>query len=296
MLRAQRADREAQAEVLRRYTRLLHRLVVTTCPAKDEHDLVQSLLARLLEVLPRFEPNGPAKLTTWVFTIAHRFLLDVKKRARPKLVAVEDARLEAPVDLLGGAWRAEVRTALERALKTLPDEQRRPLVLVHVCSIIPSKKSRRSRASPSARSSHGSSARASRWQQRSVLNSQRRCVMADLQGSDLELLEQYEAGTLSREARGAFEVDLEKRPELRAALAGARAVEKALPALREPTLDENRVEAIVQRALPAQGSSRTRTFVMFAAAAALLAFGWWRFGFDELKHLSGVVRASTAAR
>ncbi|MBL8909514.1 MAG: RNA polymerase sigma factor, partial [Archangium sp.] len=133
VVRAQQGDRAAQSEVLRRYVRVLHRLAVTTGAGHDAEELVQAMLTRLLEVLPRFEVNGPAKLTTWVFTIAHRYLLDQQKRVRPKLVAVENAAaLEAPVDLLGAAWRAEVRSALERALKTLPDEQRRPLVLVHV--------------------------------------------------------------------------------------------------------------------------------------------------------------------
>lgn len=114
--------------------------------------------------------------------------------------------------------------------------------------------------------------------------------------SDLELLEQYEAGTLSLEARAAFEVELQKRPELRAALDGAKAVERALPLLAEPTLDAAKAEELSAKILsPApegegQGEGKSRLFVLLAAAAALIALGVWRFGFDEIESLGGMVR------
>lgn len=129
--RACRGDRAAMTEVLRRYVKPLHRLVRITSPSFDSEELTQALLARLIEVLPRFDPRGTATLTTWVFTVAHRFLLDERKRFRPKLVPVRD---EADVadDGATHVWRAELRKALDRALSSLPEEQRRPLVLVHV--------------------------------------------------------------------------------------------------------------------------------------------------------------------
>ncbi|MFT3709811.1 MAG: RNA polymerase sigma factor [Archangium sp.] len=130
--RAQRGDRAAQEQVLLRYARVLHRLAVTTLPGFDAEELTQAMLARLLEVLPRFDVRGAAKLTTWVFSIAHRFLIDERRRFRPALVAVEKVTVVAETDASSGAWRGQVRVALERALASLPEEQRRPLVLVHV--------------------------------------------------------------------------------------------------------------------------------------------------------------------
>ncbi|MGV3624676.1 MAG: RNA polymerase sigma factor [Archangium sp.] len=129
--RACRGDRSAMSEVLSRYATPLHRLVRITLPAFDVDELTQALLARLVEVLPRFDPRGPATLTTWVFTVAHRFLLDERKRFRPKLVPGPDEPSTAD-DGAQHAWRTELRGALEAALGKLPEEQRRAVVLVHV--------------------------------------------------------------------------------------------------------------------------------------------------------------------
>lgn len=129
--RACRGDRSAMTDVLQRYVKPLHRLVRITLPSFDAEELTQALLTKLVEVLPLFDPRGTASLTTWVFTVAHRFLLDERKRFKPKLVPVRD---EADVadDGAKHVWRAELRSALDRALTTLPEDQRRPLVLVHV--------------------------------------------------------------------------------------------------------------------------------------------------------------------
>lgn len=129
--RACRGERAAMSEVLQRYVKPLHRLVRITLPSFDSEELTQALLARLVAVLPRFEPRGSATLTTWVFTVAHRFLLDERKRFRPRLVSPGE-EADGADDGARYVWRAELRSALERALTTLPEEQRRPLVLVHV--------------------------------------------------------------------------------------------------------------------------------------------------------------------
>ncbi len=132
--RATRGDRTALGDVLRRYVKPLHRLVRLSLPTSDVDELTQTLLARLVEVLPRFDPRGPATLSTWVFTIAHRFVLDERKRFKPTLVPVDTLETHAHAEAEGETTtaRTQLRDALERALATLPDEQRRPVVLVHV--------------------------------------------------------------------------------------------------------------------------------------------------------------------
>jgi RNA polymerase sigma-70 factor (ECF subfamily) len=132
--RARRGDRDAQAQFLRRYAAVLHQLVRRVACDRDPDALTQSLLARLLEVLPRFEPDGPASLTTWVFSVAHHFVIDELRRKR---IAVAPLSLAAQVvdeaaDPHRAVDRAELRDALEAALATLPEDQRRAFVFVHV--------------------------------------------------------------------------------------------------------------------------------------------------------------------
>ncbi|MFO0594028.1 MAG: RNA polymerase sigma factor [Myxococcaceae bacterium] len=132
--RAVDGDRLAQRQVVERYVKPLHRLVQTSLGALEADDVTQALLARVLEALPRFDPRGPATLTTWVFTVAHRFVLDHRKKAALRVVPLDEANAvpDAQPGADASARRAEWRTKLEAALGTLPDEQRRPLVLVHV--------------------------------------------------------------------------------------------------------------------------------------------------------------------
>lgn len=133
VLRARAGHRAAQSEVVARYTGVLRALVRRVAQGSDVDELTQSLLQKLLEALPRFDPKGPAKLTTWVFTLAHHFLIDSRRRARLSLVPLVEA--EAVVDSANphaDAERGELRVALEAAIARLPEEQRRVFVLAQL--------------------------------------------------------------------------------------------------------------------------------------------------------------------
>lgn len=132
--RAQKGDRAAQDAFIRRYAGPLHSLVRRSAPELDTDDATQAVLEKLLEVLPRFSPDGPAQLTTWVFTIAHRFLLDARKK-RHLAVAPLDDGLEVADTGPGAEQRVldgQLQGELERALSELPEAQRRVFVLTQL--------------------------------------------------------------------------------------------------------------------------------------------------------------------
>jgi RNA polymerase sigma-70 factor (ECF subfamily) len=94
----------------------------------------QEVLRKVLEQLPRFDPEGPGQLTTWAFVIAHRMVLDLRKRRHLSLASLEEA-VEVPdlrVSLEAGVERGELRTAIEAAIGRLPEAQRRIFVLAEV--------------------------------------------------------------------------------------------------------------------------------------------------------------------
>src|SRR5215813_14245351 len=131
--RARRGDRAAQDAFLRRYAGPMHALLTRSAIANPE-DAVQELLAKLLAVLPRFDPAGAAMLTTWVFTVAHRWLLDQRKRRHLTLVPLEQA-LDIADRTPGGDRMLEQKqmsSLLESAIARLPDEQRRIFLLAQV--------------------------------------------------------------------------------------------------------------------------------------------------------------------
>ena len=132
--RLRRGERGAQDLFLRRYAPVMHAFVRRAGPSGDVDDLTQELLEKLLGVVSRFSPDGPAILTTWVFTVAHRWLLDEKKRRHLQLAPI-DAGLEVADERPGpeaAVQAQQLDAALEAALARLPEAQRRVFVLTQV--------------------------------------------------------------------------------------------------------------------------------------------------------------------
>lgn len=99
----------------------------------DAQDCAQDAMLRAFRAFPTF--RGEAKLSTWLYTIAHRACMDALRRRRP------DVSLE---ELAATGWEAEDvsptpyarleqserKRLLEEALRRLPDDQRAALVMV----------------------------------------------------------------------------------------------------------------------------------------------------------------------
>jgi RNA polymerase sigma-70 factor, ECF subfamily len=93
-------------------------------------DLAQEVFLRASRALPRFDIAGPAKLSTWLLTIASRVAADARKKRRLKIVAPEQGlRVAESTTPETEAQRREIGTALARAAAELSDEQREVFVL-----------------------------------------------------------------------------------------------------------------------------------------------------------------------
>ena len=129
MRRAQQGERDAQQALVERYHPMIHALVWRmACARGDSHvaDLVQDAMVRVLQGLPRFDPAGPARLSTWILTIATRVVLNDRRRADPRGAQLEPAGYIDPATALADV---EVGIAIARAIVELPDAQRIALVL-----------------------------------------------------------------------------------------------------------------------------------------------------------------------
>ena len=81
--RAQRGDERAWRDLIDRFQQPVHALIWRLLAGRAQHraaDLTQETFVRVLRALPRFDPSGPASLSTWILTIATRLTLNELRR------------------------------------------------------------------------------------------------------------------------------------------------------------------------------------------------------------------------
>jgi RNA polymerase sigma-70 factor (ECF subfamily) len=133
--RAKAGDRGAQRMLVRRYQRpvgaILRRMLG---PAGLDHlveDLAQETFLRALRALPRFDLDGPAKLSTWLLRIASRLAINELERRRPVTEALpttnEVHRGPAAADEEHG--RRQVAAAIQAAVGELAPQYRAAFLL-----------------------------------------------------------------------------------------------------------------------------------------------------------------------
>lgn len=123
-------DRGALRAFVLRYERAVFALLSRLIGRGPEvEDLAQETFLRAIAALPRFDPDGPARVSTWLLTIATRLGLDRLKKREPYLDSEIEAvalERETPEQKLA---RAELRHALTAAVHELPHDQRAAFVL-----------------------------------------------------------------------------------------------------------------------------------------------------------------------
>jgi RNA polymerase sigma-70 factor (ECF subfamily) len=94
-------------------------------------DVAQEALTRALRALPRFAPEGRAKLSTWVLTIATRTVIDELRRRRADHERLEDFELELvdPARPDTSVEQERLGRAIADAVESLGPEVRAAFVL-----------------------------------------------------------------------------------------------------------------------------------------------------------------------
>jgi RNA polymerase sigma-70 factor (ECF subfamily) len=127
--RAQRRDPAAWKALVVRYERrvfaLLSRMLGGGRRAQVE-DLAQETFLQVFRGLEGFTANGPARLSTWILTIAARRAIDELRRREPRLLPEDAPAAARPDDALR---RGEIAAAIERAVADLSPEYRAAFLL-----------------------------------------------------------------------------------------------------------------------------------------------------------------------
>ncbi len=101
---------------------LLGRMLNPRGLGSEIEDIAQETFTRAFAALPRFDPQGPAKLSTWLLCIASRLAIREIERRRPIGEPAEPA-------VAGPHRRVEAAADLRRAIACLTADQQAALVL-----------------------------------------------------------------------------------------------------------------------------------------------------------------------
>jgi RNA polymerase sigma-70 factor (ECF subfamily) len=132
LARAQRGDPAALTALVECYGKRVHALVARMMvgrPGDQIDDLCQDALVKVIAALARFDPDGPARLSSWILTIAARTCIDQIRRRRELTTLPEEALDSGTESPEGAAQRQELTRRVERAMAALPEEQRAVLIL-----------------------------------------------------------------------------------------------------------------------------------------------------------------------
>jgi RNA polymerase sigma-70 factor (ECF subfamily) len=126
MLRVKGGDRDAFAELYSLFQKpvynYLYRLAFNRAMAED---LLQEAFLRIWKAAPSWEPA--AKVSTWIFRIAHNLFLNEAARRREKSIETPEAEMRA--DPASDLNRRELRSAVQKAIEALPEGERECLLL-----------------------------------------------------------------------------------------------------------------------------------------------------------------------
>jgi RNA polymerase sigma-70 factor (ECF subfamily) len=95
-------------------------------------DLAQDVFIRACQGLPSFDAAGPARLSTWVLTIANRVAIDARRKRRLATTELSPDAAQDAATPETERHRSEVGLALQRAADALPDEQRDVFILAEL--------------------------------------------------------------------------------------------------------------------------------------------------------------------
>jgi RNA polymerase sigma-70 factor (ECF subfamily) len=137
LARVRRGEPAALAQLVKLYERPVYALVSRLLWGRSHlsvDDLAQETFVRVLRGIHRFDPAGPARLSTWILTVATRACLNaLRVRRREEPLADPGGPAEPATDHAASPEQIvldrERHGRLERALAALSEDMRAVLVL-----------------------------------------------------------------------------------------------------------------------------------------------------------------------
>ncbi|MFT3700223.1 MAG: sigma-70 family RNA polymerase sigma factor [Kofleriaceae bacterium] len=132
LVRAKAGDRAALEALIEMYQDRVFALIWRMLLGRGvdrTHDLAQDTFVRVLRAIGGFDARGPAKLSTWILTIATRVVMNERRRAGRDRAELDDEAIAAAVSTENPVEQRALAKALIAGIAALPDDQRAVFVL-----------------------------------------------------------------------------------------------------------------------------------------------------------------------
>jgi RNA polymerase sigma-70 factor (ECF subfamily) len=100
----------------------------------EAEDVTQECLLRLWRAAPKWKANK-AKITTWLYRVTLNLCIDHLRKSNRNISDVEQEVVDDTPDVECKLRNKERLQALRRALETLPDRQKRAVILRHIVGL-----------------------------------------------------------------------------------------------------------------------------------------------------------------
>jgi len=130
--RAVRGEADAARALVERYQDRVFALVSRMLSGRGRatiEDIAQDTFLAVFRRIGEFDPQGPAKLSSWILTIAARRAIDELRKQRPVLLAEPDRERASEARTDERTHRRELALAIEAALRELSPELRAAFLL-----------------------------------------------------------------------------------------------------------------------------------------------------------------------
>ncbi|MBI4605132.1 MAG: RNA polymerase sigma factor [Planctomycetes bacterium] len=135
--RAQRGDRAAFGELFESHRRRLLARIAARCGRKlqgalDPEDVLQETFLRAFETVHLFVPRGEDSFFRWLAAIAEHLLLNASRKRRPDPLEVTPEPVASGASPSKALRREERFDRLEEALRGLPEDRRRAVLMARI--------------------------------------------------------------------------------------------------------------------------------------------------------------------
>jgi RNA polymerase sigma-70 factor (ECF subfamily) len=132
LARIEAGDQKAYTLLVQRYVGKIWRLAMSILKNEAEaEDAVQDVFVSLLQSLKKWDPNGQAKFSTWIYRVSFNKCIDLKRKRKYSDCSDDMDMRSSDKNAYQETFDSQISEKLTEHLSNLPDAQKAALLLYY---------------------------------------------------------------------------------------------------------------------------------------------------------------------